>query len=164
MSPAGMSVSAPMCLLSSRMKAKQNLRISLSDLPLGSKSAPPLPPPMFTVLIVSFIVESAPATGSFTASQSILENLLKAQELQNRKIDRGMETEAAFIGPKGGIELDSIAPVDLDLVLVILPDNAELDDSFGDGGDLEGFFVVGVLLEEGRVLEGRDELCRLCKH
>ena len=30
------------------MKAKQNLRISLSDLPLGSKSAPPLPPPMFT--------------------------------------------------------------------------------------------------------------------
>ena len=48
MSPAGTSVLAPMCLDSSRMKAKQNLRISLSDLPLGSKSAPPLPPPMLT--------------------------------------------------------------------------------------------------------------------
>src|SRR5690242_9729846 len=36
----------PMCLLSSLMKETQNLRISLSDLPLGSKSAPPLPPPM----------------------------------------------------------------------------------------------------------------------
>ena len=30
------------------MKETQNLRISLSDLPLGSKSAPPLPPPIFT--------------------------------------------------------------------------------------------------------------------
>lgn len=92
MSPAGTSVSAPMCLLSSVMNATQNLRISLSDLgssakdqhgqrhmvdpasnpvslqspmapefseillliglthfPLGSKSAPPLPPPIETV-------------------------------------------------------------------------------------------------------------------
>jgi hypothetical protein len=38
----------PMCLLSSLMKATQNLRISLSDLPLGSKSHPPLAPPMLT--------------------------------------------------------------------------------------------------------------------
>lgn len=30
------------------MKLTQNLRISLSDFPLGSKSAPPLPPPMLT--------------------------------------------------------------------------------------------------------------------
>jgi hypothetical protein len=37
----------PMCLLSSLMKDTQNLRISLSDLPLGSKSQPPLAPPMF---------------------------------------------------------------------------------------------------------------------
>ena len=48
MSPAGTSVLAPICLDNSRMKATQNLRISLSDLPLGSKSAPPLPPPIFT--------------------------------------------------------------------------------------------------------------------
>jgi len=41
-----------MCLLSSRIKETQNLRISLSDLPLGSKSAPPLPPPMFTRKVV----------------------------------------------------------------------------------------------------------------
>ena len=75
-----------------------------------------------------------------------------------------METETAFVGAKSGIELDSITPVDLDLVLVIFPYNAELDDSFGDGSDLEGFSVVRVLLEEGGVLQGRDELCRLCKH
>ena len=72
-----------------------------------------------------------------------------------------MKTETAFVGAQSGIELDSIAPVDLDLVLVVFPDNAELDDSFGDGGDLEGFPVVGVLLEKRGVLESGDELCYL---
>ena len=35
-----------MCLYSSVMKLWQNAIISLSDLPLGSKSEPPLPPPI----------------------------------------------------------------------------------------------------------------------
>ncbi len=45
-SPAGTSVSAPIYLQSSVMKLWQNAITSLSDFPLGSKSDPPLPPPM----------------------------------------------------------------------------------------------------------------------
>ena len=44
-SPAGTSVSAPMCLESSDIKDWQNFITSLSDFPFGSKSEPPLPPP-----------------------------------------------------------------------------------------------------------------------
>jgi hypothetical protein len=42
----GTSVLLPMCLQSSIMKELQKRLISLSDLPLGSKSEPPFPPPM----------------------------------------------------------------------------------------------------------------------
>ena len=45
-SPAGTSVLGPMCLYNSVMNAWQNLITSASDLPLGSKSEPPLPPPI----------------------------------------------------------------------------------------------------------------------
>jgi hypothetical protein len=41
---AGTSVFAPMCLDNSVMKLWQKRITSLSDLPLGSKSAPPFPP------------------------------------------------------------------------------------------------------------------------
>ena len=50
MSPAGTSVSAPICLKSSVIKLWQNAITSLSDLPLGSKSLPPLPPPIGSVV------------------------------------------------------------------------------------------------------------------
>ena len=49
-SPAGTSTSAPIYLESSVMKLWQNAIISLSDLPLGSKSEPPLPPPIGSVV------------------------------------------------------------------------------------------------------------------
>ena len=45
-SPAGTSVSAPIYLQSSVIKLWQNAITSLSDFPLGSKSDPPLPPPI----------------------------------------------------------------------------------------------------------------------
>src|SRR5574344_2670563 len=45
-SPAGTSVFAPICLVSSYINAWQNAIISLSLLPLGSKSLPPFPPPI----------------------------------------------------------------------------------------------------------------------
>lgn len=54
--------------------------------------------------------------------------------------------------------MNSVSAVDLDLVLVIFPDDTELDDAFWDGGDLESFLVFWVLLEEGRVLEGGGQL------
>ena len=39
-------MSGPICLYNSVIKLWQNLIISLSDFPFGSKSEPPLPPPI----------------------------------------------------------------------------------------------------------------------
>ena len=50
MSPAGTSVSGPMWRKSSDMKAWQKRMTSLSLFPFGSKSVPPLPPPMGSVV------------------------------------------------------------------------------------------------------------------
>ena len=46
MSPAGTSIRGPIYLCSSRMNEEQNFITSKSLLPLGSKSDPPLPPPI----------------------------------------------------------------------------------------------------------------------
>lgn len=48
--------------------------------------------------------------------------------------------------------LDTIATVDLDFAFIVLPKDAELDDTLGDLDNLESTFVLGVFLEEG--LEG----------
>ena len=49
-SPAGISLLGPICLKSSVIKLWQNLITSVSLLPLGSKSAPPFPPPIGRVV------------------------------------------------------------------------------------------------------------------
>lgn len=45
------------------------------------------------------------------------------------------------------------------LAFIIFPDNAELNDTLGDGDDLKGLAVLGLLLEKSGVLEGGGELC-----
>jgi len=50
MSPAGTSVFGPMWRHSSFMKLWQNFMTSMSLLPFGSKSDPPLPPPIGSVV------------------------------------------------------------------------------------------------------------------
>ena len=50
MSPAGTSVCGPMWRCSSVMNDWQNRITSASDLPFGSKSAPPLPAPIGSVV------------------------------------------------------------------------------------------------------------------
>ena len=70
-----------------------------------------------------------------------------------------MEAEAALVWSQGGVELDTVATVDLQLVLVILPDHAELNHALGDGGDFERDLVFWVLLEQRRMLEGGNKLC-----
>lgn len=54
--------------------------------------------------------------------------------------------------------MNSVSAIELELSLIVLPDDTELNDSFGDGNDFEGSLVLGVLLEEGAVLEGRGQL------
>ncbi len=92
--------------------------------------------------------------GILTASQSILEDLLKAQELENRQIHRGVKPKTSLVWTQCRVELHTISSVHLHLSLVIFPNHSERDDSFGDGSDLEGSLVLGVLLEEGGVFEG----------
>ena len=68
-----------------------------------------------------------------------------------------MEAQATLVGAKRGVELDAVAMVDLDLALVVLPDNAELDNALRDRDDGERPAVLRVLLEESGVLDGRGE-------
>jgi hypothetical protein len=65
-----------------------------------------------------------------------------------------VESEATLIRAKSRVELNTVAAVDLRLSLVILPDDAELDDALGDGDNLQSGLVFGVLFEEGAVFEG----------
>ena len=94
-----------------------------------------------------------------TASEGILEDLLETKELEDGKVDGGVETETTLVGTEGGVELNTVTAVDLEVALVVLPDNTELDDTLGDGSDVEGGAVLGVLLEEGGVLESVGQLC-----
>lgn len=75
------------------------------------------------------------------------------------QVDDGMQPETALVGAEGRVELHAVPAVDLEGAVVVLPDDAELDHALGDGDDLEGDLVFGVLLEEGRVLECAGELC-----
>jgi hypothetical protein len=82
-----------------------------------------------------------------TSGQSILEDLLEAQKLQNGQVDRRVESKAPFVWAEGRIELDAISAVYLGLKLVIFPDDTELDDPLRDRNDLESFLVFRVLFE-----------------
>jgi hypothetical protein len=93
-----------------------------------------------------------------TASESILEDLLKAQEFEDRQVDSWVQTETTLVRTKRRVVLHAVSTVYLDLVVVIFPDDTELNDALWDGGNLECFLVFGVLLEEGRVLEGGGQL------
>lgn len=88
-----------------------------------------------------------------TASQSIFENLFEAQEFQDRKVDTRMESEPSLIRTESRIKLHSISAVDLHLSLVVFPRDTKLDDTFWDSGNLKGFLILWVLLEERGVLE-----------
>lgn len=59
-----------------------------------------------------------------------------------------MEAETTLVRTESRVELHTVALVDLALALVVLPDDAELDDALGDGDNLESLLVLGVLLEE----------------
>ena len=93
-----------------------------------------------------------------TARQRILEDLLKAEELQDAEIHSGVESKATLVRPKCRVELHAESAVHMHSTLVILPDDSELDDSLWDRGDLEGLLVFRILFEECAMLEGRGKL------
>ena len=97
-------------------------------------------------LAVGVKVSAAFAAAHGQAGQAVLEALLKAQELQDRQVDRGMETQAAFVGTDGRVELHTVTAVDLNLALVIDPGHTEHDDALGldKALDQAGLLVLGV--------------------
>lgn len=70
-----------------------------------------------------------------------------------------MKSKTALVGAESRVELHAVSPVDAELALVVLPGDAELDNSLGNGGDLQSGAVFGVLLEEAAVFEGAGQLC-----
>ena len=71
------------------------------------------------------------------AGKGILEDLLKAQELDNAQIHGRMEAQTALVGADGTVELDTVATVQLHLAVVIHPGHAEDDGTLGGGQPLQ---------------------------
>lgn len=65
-----------------------------------------------------------------------------------------MKTNTALVWTQGRVELHTVSSVDLHLSFVVFPYYSKLNDSFGDGGNLEGGLVFRILFEEGGVFEG----------
>ena len=57
--------------------------------------------------------------------------------------------------------MHAVTTVDLELAGVVFPCDTELNHALRNGANFEGCAVLGVLLEEGAVLEGAGELCSI---
>ena len=78
-------------------------------------------------LALGIKVAAALGTAHGQAGQAVLQDLLKAQELQNGQVDGGVEPQTALVGADGGAELNAVAPVDVDGALVVDPGYPEAD-------------------------------------
>ena len=78
-------------------------------------------------LALGIEVGAALAAADGQAGEAVLKGLLKAQELDDALVDRGVEPQAALVGADGAVELDAEAAVDVNIALVILPGHTELD-------------------------------------
>ena len=82
-------------------------------------------------------IGSALSAAHGKGGQAVLEDLLEAEKLQDAQIDARVETQATLVGSDGGVELHPVAPVDLDVPVVIGPRHAELDDALRLNHSLE---------------------------
>ena len=74
-------------------------------------------------------VEVAPALAAADTlgGQSVLEDLLEAEELDDAGVDARVEAQTALVGSQSRVELDPEAALDVDLTRVIDPRDAEDD-------------------------------------
>ncbi len=117
------------------MKLWQKRITSASDLPLGSKSEPPLPPPMGSVV------------------RAFLNTCSKARNLRMPRLTARVEAQAALVRADGRVHLDAEPAVDLDLALVVGPGDPEHDHPLRLHQPLHdlGLLVLGVALDhQGR--------------
>ena len=101
-------------------------------------------------LAVGVKVGAALAAAHGEGGQGVFEDLLEAKELDDGQVDRRMEAQTALVGADRGVELHTVAAVDLNLAVVIDPGNAEDDDALGLDEALHeaGFFPLGVLVDD----------------
>ena len=101
-------------------------------------------------LAVGVKVGAALAAAHGEGGQGVFEDLLEAKELDDGQVDRRMEAQTALVGADRGVELHTVATVDLNLAVVIDPGNAEHDDALGLDEALHkaGFFPLGVLVDD----------------
>jgi hypothetical protein len=82
-------------------------------------------------LIVGFAlgieVGASLATANRQVGQSVLEDLLEPEELDDPQIDGGVEAQTPLVGPERAVEFDPEAAVDLDLVVIVKPGHAKDD-------------------------------------
>ena len=79
--------------------------------------------PVAAALGVEVGAALGPAQGQ--AGEAVLEDLLKAQELDDGRVHRRVEPQPALIGADGGAELHPVAPVHMDPAPVVLPGDPE---------------------------------------
>ena len=103
-------------------------------------------------------VAAALAAAHRQGRQAVLEDLLKAQELHDGEVDRGMEADAALVGTDGGVVLDAEAAVDAGPAGVVDPGDAELDHALGldEALDQTGLLPLGMLADHE--IEGLEDL------
>ena len=88
-------------------------------------------------------IRPALAAADGQAGQGILEGLLEAQELDDPDIDRRMKADPALIGAKRRVELHPEAAIDLHLIPVVDPGDAEDDLALGLADALDqGLFGI----------------------
>jgi hypothetical protein len=77
-------------------------------------------------------------------------------QLQDGKVDSGVQSETTLVRTEGRVELDSETPVDGNSSIIPLPGDSEVDDSLGNLDNVKSTSVLWVLLEER--LKGRGDL------
>ena len=89
------------------------------------------------------------ATTHGKRGKAVFKNLLQAQELQHAERNRGVEAKAALVGANGGVELNAIAAIDLDLSRIIDPRHSEHNDALRLDKTLEQsvLFIFGMSIE-----------------
>ena len=83
------------------------------------------PHDLVIALALGIEVGTALSAAHGKTGKAVLEDLLKAQELEDGQVHGRMEPQAPLVRPNGGAELNPIAPVDLDLPLVVHPRHPE---------------------------------------
>ena len=75
-------------------------------------------------------VGAALAAAHRQAGQGVLQNLLKAEELDDTLVHARVEAQAALVRADCRVELDAVTAVDLHLALIVGPCDAELHHAF----------------------------------